>query len=100
MAKRYSEGLLIPFCESKGLVEVRRLRHIENHFHILDQATVDKWIAVMEAELRDKIVEKKTNYPAPDHWYKKPIAVIVITVFSGVLLYFVLYLIKHYVPTP
>ena len=99
MSKRYNEGLF-PFCESKGLKEVRRLRHIENHFNFIEQSLVDKWITVKEAELRDKVVETKTNYPAPDHWYKKPIAVIVITVFSGVLLYFVLYFIKQHVSIP
>ena len=44
---------LIPFCESRGLAEIRRLRHMDNHFHSLDWAGVDAWLAVKEAEDRD-----------------------------------------------
>jgi hypothetical protein len=47
---------LISFCESQGLANVRRLRHVENHFHSLDWAVVDKWISVKEAELKDEAV--------------------------------------------
>jgi len=47
---------LISFCEAKGLAQVRRLRHVENHFHSLDWERVDKWVAMKEAELRDESV--------------------------------------------
>lgn len=52
---RYGKDL-IPFCESKGLAEVRRLRNVESHFHALDQPLVDRWVSVKEAELRDESV--------------------------------------------
>ena len=45
---------LIPFCESKGLREVRRLRHVDNHFHRLDWAGVDNWLLVKDAERSDE----------------------------------------------
>ncbi len=45
----YGAGL-IAFCESKGLAEVRRLRHVENHFHSLDWDRVDRWVSVKESE--------------------------------------------------
>lgn len=48
---------LIPFCESTGLTEVRRLRQVENHFHNLDWERVDKWISAKEAELKDESVQ-------------------------------------------
>ena len=47
---------LIQFCDSEGLTEVRRLRHVENHFHSQDWSAVDKWIAVKESELKDESV--------------------------------------------
>ena len=47
---------LIQFCDSQGLAEVRRLRHVENHFHSLDWVAVDNWIAVKESELKDESV--------------------------------------------
>jgi len=49
----YGSGL-VPFLESQGLETVRRLRNVENHFHSLDWAVVDKWILTKEAELRDE----------------------------------------------
>ncbi len=55
MGKRLNEGL-IPFCESKGLKEVRRLRHVVSHFNAVEYALVDNWIAVKEAELRDEAI--------------------------------------------
>jgi hypothetical protein len=45
---------LIPFCEEQGLSTVRRLRHVDNHFHSLDWVGVDKWLLVKEAELVDE----------------------------------------------
>ena len=47
---------LIPFCDSQGLTEVRRLRRVENHFHSLDWKAVDNWIDVKESELKDESV--------------------------------------------
>ena len=47
---------LIPFCDSQGLAKVRRLRHVDNHFHSLDWAGVDAWLSVKEAELKDASV--------------------------------------------
>jgi len=49
----YGTGL-IPFCKSNGLAEVRRLRNVENHFHSLDWAAVDKWISVEQEARRDR----------------------------------------------
>ncbi|MBU1236013.1 MAG: hypothetical protein KJ634_05975 [Gammaproteobacteria bacterium] len=55
VTKRYGDELL-PYCESVGLAEVRRLRHVSNYFHALDQSAVDRWILVKEAELRDEAI--------------------------------------------
>lgn len=51
----YGSGL-VPFLESQGLETVRRLRNVENHFHSLDWAVVDKWVSTKEAELKDEAV--------------------------------------------
>ena len=61
---------LISFCESQGLAEVRRLRHVENHFHILDQERVDKWISVQEAELKDESVSISRKALRNSTWAK------------------------------
>jgi len=51
---------LIPFCEETGTLEVKRLR-LQNHFHSLEWAEVDKWLLIKDAEateraeLRDEI---------------------------------------------
>ncbi len=45
---------LIPFCESQGLTNVRRLRKVENHFHSLDWDGVDRWLSVKDAERSDE----------------------------------------------
>lgn len=44
----YGDNLL-EFCESKGTLEIRRLRS-QNHFHSLDWQGVDSWLAVKAAE--------------------------------------------------
>lgn len=53
--KRYGAELH-SFCESVGLTEIRRLRQLENHFHILDQKFIDDWISVQESELKDESI--------------------------------------------
>ena len=61
---------LVPFLESQGLETVRRLRKIENHFHSLDQAGVDKWISVKESELRDEGVSIARKALSNSTWAK------------------------------
>ena len=53
--KRYGDKLR-SFCESAGLTEIRRLRQLDNHFHILDQKFIDDWISVQESELKDESI--------------------------------------------
>ena len=57
------------------------------------------WLAEKNAASLKKIQENK-SYPAPDHWYKKPIGVIGIAITSGVLLYLALFIIRNHAGIP
>ena len=49
-----------------------------------------------ESQILSQAIPKGKANPVPDHWYKKPIAVIGITVFGGVVLASAIYLIRQH----
>ena len=48
---------LVPFLESSGTLEVRRLR-LQNHFHSEDWQAVDRWLSVKDAEGKARADER------------------------------------------
>lgn len=82
--KRYGNELR-KFCELTGLTEIRRLRQLENHFHILEQKSVDDWISVKESELRDESISIARKALANSLSARKiAIAAIVVSTFSTI----------------
>ena len=56
--------------------------------------------AAIESQSTSKNIQQEKAEPAPDHWYKKPIGVIGITVAAGLLLLLAATLIKPHLGIP